>query len=184
MRGRAGGLAGGGYSRARRGLAAAGSAAPFGGGPLARWQDSLRASLCLAVRSGTSRRVHAASGGRVWTSLSGPARAGPLSASLPYPAPPSRVQDWGFRAPVGIEAWLFPGASRPRSCTSHGPYPGWESCTHPQRRKLLVGERSRGSQMKVKSTEILEKGFPSKNETSPFGGLFPAFRARGMWLFT
>ena len=38
--------------------------------------------------------------------------------------------------------------------------------------------------MKVNSTEILEKGFPSKNETSPFGGLFPAFRARGMWLFT
>lgn len=34
-------------------------------------------------------------------------------------------------------------------------------------------ERSRGSQMKVKPIQILDKSFPGKSETGPFGGPFP-----------
>uniref|UniRef100_A0A8C0S2K0 Zinc finger MYND-type containing 19 n=1 Tax=Canis lupus familiaris TaxID=9615 RepID=A0A8C0S2K0_CANLF len=98
-----------------------------------------------------------------------PPRPGPGPGPGPGPAPPEgaappaerrpghdRLQI-GYRAarPGGRE-----GAGRPCSCSSHGPYPGWEPCSHPQRRQLLVGDRSRGSQMKTKYTLIDEQDIP------------------------
>ena len=158
---------------------------PFRGGALAPHRD-LRVRAAGACRSVVSfgqgsccqRRPRLAE--PQWAS---PEQGLPLLLSLTWPRPP-RVRGWGFLAPVGIEAWLFPGAGRPCSCTSHGPYPGWEPCSHHQRRKLLVGERSRGSQMKVKPIQMLEKSFPSENDTGPFWGPFPALLARGRGFLT
>lgn len=101
----------------RRGLSAAPAARGaqrLRCGALAPCQDRcVRAAPCVpSGHSGASRRFHAARGGHVWLSLSGPRRSRPPSASLPSPAPPSACPRLGLPSTCGHRG-LAVSRSRP-----------------------------------------------------------------------